>query len=307
MSSVASAEVWTHRGAVEHFSASKVRWMLDRGHWQRPFRGVIVTHSGPLSDEQHLTALLFAHGPLAVLGGATAAALDGLVGYPATSAHILIPAQRSRQPVPGAVVHRSQFLGDQDVHPLRTPRRTRLARSIVDAAAWAPTDWQARSILAAGVQQRLVRPDDLLQVVERLTHLNRRPLIRATVRDVTGGSHSGYELDFLQMCRRFHLPMPSRQIVRRDAAGRARYFDAEFDPYDLVVEVDGSQHMEVSSWWKDMMSQNEVHVGGKTLLRYPGFVIRDEPAIPARQIADFMARVDASRGAKCGKVSLSQH
>ena len=250
MSSVAFGEVLTLRQAAEHLGASKVRWMVERGHWQRPFRGVVVTHSGPLSDEQQLTALLFAHGPLAVLGGATAAALDGLVGYPATSAQILIPAQRSRQPAPGAVLHRSQFLGDQDVHPLRIPRRTRLPRSIVDAAAWAPTDWEARSILAAGVQQRLVRPADLLRVVDRLTHLNRRPLIRASVLDVMGGSHSGYELDFLKMCRRFRLPMPSRQTIRRDAAGRPRYHDAEFDPYDLVVEVDGSQHMEVRSWWK---------------------------------------------------------
>ena len=58
---------------------------------------------------------------------------------------------------------------------------------------------------------------------------------------------------------------------------------------------------------EDMMSQNEIHVGGKTVLRFPGFVIRDEPEIPARQIREFMARVDADRRAKCGKVLLSQH
>ena len=100
--------------------------------------------------------------------------------------------------------------------------------------------------------------------------------------------------------------MPSRQAIRLDAAGRARYFDAEFDPYDLIVEVDGSQHVDVGHWWKDMLTQNEVQVGGKTILRYHGFVIRDEPEVPARQIGDFMARVDASRLSKCAKSLLSQ-
>jgi hypothetical protein len=69
-------------------------------------------------------------------------------------------------------MHYSQELGDRDVHPLRHPRRTRIARSLVDAAAWMPTDGGAMTVLAAGVQQRLVRTTRL----ERDQELTMSPL-----------------------------------------------------------------------------------------------------------------------------------
>ena len=50
-------------------------------------------------------------------------------------------------------------------------------RTLMDAAAWAATDDRARALLAAGVQQRLVRPGDLMTVAERSTRLRRRQVI----------------------------------------------------------------------------------------------------------------------------------
>jgi hypothetical protein len=44
---------------------------------------------------------------------------------------------------------------DEDVHPVAIPRRTRIGRSLVDAAIWGPSDRRACAILAAGVQQGL--------------------------------------------------------------------------------------------------------------------------------------------------------
>ena len=90
------------------------------------------------------------------------------------------------------------------------------------------------------------------------------------------------------MCRAYNLPPPSRQVLRRDPNGKARHTDAEFDDYHLVVEIDGSQHMNAASWWKDMNSQNEMHLEGKTVLRYPGFVVRHQPWVSARQIQKFI-------------------
>jgi len=109
--------------------------------------------------------------------------------------------------------------------------------------------------------------------------------------------HSGYEMDFLKMCRSYALPMPSRQVARLDAAGRTRYTDAEFDDYNLVVEIDGSQHMNVASWWADMNSQNELHLEGKTVLRYPGFIVRHQSWVAARQIQKFIHECDRKRSA----------
>jgi len=134
-------------------------------------------------------------------------------------------------------------------------------------------------------------------VLAKRPNLRWQAIIREAAIDAGGGSHSGYELDFLNLCRRYRLPMPSRQLVRTDESGQPRYTDAEFDEYNLVVEIDGSQHMDVQSWWRDMFAQNELHVEGKTVFRYPGFVIRHQHWIPAHQIQRFIASAEDRRSA----------
>jgi hypothetical protein len=78
---------------------------------------------------------------------------------------VKLGAQKS--PELPVVVHYSRLLGENDIHPLRLPPRTRTARSVVDAAAWMATDRGAQAVLAASVQQRLVRVADLAAVVAR--------------------------------------------------------------------------------------------------------------------------------------------
>jgi very-short-patch-repair endonuclease len=146
---------------------------------------------------------------------------------------------------------------------------------VVDAASWAATDLKAQAIIASSVQQGLVAPQSLDAVVQRLVKVPRRRLIGETIKDVAGGSLSEYEVAFLRMCRRFHFPLPSRQVRRKDASGRWRYMDAEFDDYQLIAEIDGQQHMEALAWWADMERNNDVVVeDGKTLLRFAGFALR---------------------------------
>ena len=79
----------------------------------------------------------------------------------------------------------------------------------------------------------------------------RHALIIETIRDVAGGSLSEYEVLFLRMCQTFGLPKPTRQRRRKDASGRWRYLDVDFD------ECDWSSRSMASSTWKPFP-------GGKT-------------------------------------------
>lgn len=160
--------------ALGYMTAEALRWRVTSGRWQRPCRGVVVAHSGPLTEKQRLWAALLWAGPGAVLAGLTAARLDGLIRFgdgktAGQPVYVLAPAGRSvrRQPdgIPVAV-HYSTMLGNADVHPLKQPRRTRIPRSLVDAAAWMASERGARAVLAAGVRQGLVRPSDLGRVVD---------------------------------------------------------------------------------------------------------------------------------------------
>ena len=262
-----------------------VRWRLRTGRWQRPCRGVVVTHSGGISDTEWLWIAVLAAGPRAVLGGLTAAQLDGLTGFGDRQAHLLIPAHRQvRTAIPGVVVHRSRVLGPDDVHPVRRPPRTRLPRSLLDAAAWSRSDNAARALLAAGVQQRLVRADQLTEALERFPTLRRHALIAGTLADIAGGAQALSELDFARLTRRFGLPKPDRQVMRPDREGRCRWLDAYWQKARLVVEVDGLWHMEAAAWWADMRRDNDLTISGLRVLRFPAFAVRDQPEVVAAQI-----------------------
>jgi very-short-patch-repair endonuclease len=288
------AGVVTVAAAFRCLGEPAVRWRLASGRWQRACRGVLVTQSGPLTGLQRLWVSILAAGDGAVLAGLTAARLDGLTGFDDRRTYLLIPmSRRVRKALPGVVVHRSQILDPDDVHPARLPPRTRLGRSIVDAAAWAATDRGARAILAAGVQQRLVRVPDLSAVAERRPHLHRLALMRTALADVEGGAEALSELDLCDLVRRFGLPEPDRQFQRRDRQGR-RWLDAVWEQARLVVEIDGRWHMDARTWWADMQRDNELTIDGYRVLRFPAFVVRDSPEVVARQIGEALRQVSSA-------------
>ncbi|MBB2941387.1 hypothetical protein FB565_001091 [Actinoplanes lutulentus] len=171
------------------------------------------------------------------------------------------------------------------------PPCTTAGRSLVDAGQWALTDTAAVSIVAAALQQRVVAADEVWAVLGARRRLRRRKVIAAALVDAGGGSESGYEVEFLRLCRKAGLPEPSRQAVRRDRAGRRRYRDVFFEPWDVQVEIDGSQHMEVRGWYADMRSGNEIAISGVRLLRFPGWSVRHRPE---EVVADVRAALRAA-------------
>jgi hypothetical protein len=284
------AGVITVASALQCLGESAVRWRLASGRWHRVAPGVLVTHSGPLTQEQRMWVPLLAAGDGAVLAGLTAAGLDGLAGFEDSRVYLLIPASRRvRKPLADVTIRRSRLLKPADVHPSRLPPRTRIARSIVDAAAWAATDRRARAVLAAGVQQRLIRVADLQGVLERSPRVRRRRLMLETLADVAGGAEALSELDFSALVRRFGLPEPDRQVIRADSQGR-RWLDAAWEKERLVVEIDGRWHMDARAWWADMQRDNELTVDGYRVLRFPAFVVRENPEVVAMLIARALRR-----------------
>ena len=204
--------------AMKYLTRDALRWRVSSGRWQQPCGGIVVAQSGPLTEFQALRIAVLWAGPGGALAGLTAASLDGLQGFTDRGPfaerpiHVLVPVssppRRTRPSLP-LVVHYSRLLSADDIHPLRRPPRTRMARSLVDAAAWMATDRGAQAVLAAGVQQRLVRIADLTAIVARNQRLPRRGMITDTLEDIAGGAHALSELDFTRLIRRYQLP-PAR-------------------------------------------------------------------------------------------------
>jgi hypothetical protein len=280
--------VVTSAQAVGLFGRAEVRGNLRLGRWRRICPGVLLTENGRLRPDQQKWVAVLAAGAGAILAGATAAAAGGVRGLESSPMRVLIPAGRVSRPrlpsdMPELRVHRTAVLPPEHVLA-RRPARTTIARSVVDAAAWAHTDRAAQAVLTAACQQRLVKPEEIAEVLAVLTRVRRRMLIMSTVVDIAGGAQALSEIDLVDLCRRSGLPAPSLQERRRDAEGRNRYLDAYWREWRLHVEVDGAHHMDPGHWAADMLRQNQIWIAGDRILRFPARLIRSRPAEVAAQL-----------------------
>ena len=275
--------VLTRDQAVATIGRSALRNRLAQRRWQRPERSVVVAHNGPLTRGQQIWVAVLAAGPDALCAGRTALALAGLRGYDPPRIQLLIPAERRTAPPSSAVVRRTTILPAGHVQP-GAPPRTTVARSLFDAAAWSQTDADARAVVAAAFQQRIVVADEIQRVAELLPRSRRRSLVLQTARYADAGAHSLSEVDLVRLCERFRLPIPDSQVRRTDRMGRQRHLDAYWREWSLHVEVDGSFHLEVRSWWDDMRRQNDLWISGDRVLRFPAWVVAGQPADVAAQI-----------------------
>jgi very-short-patch-repair endonuclease len=279
--------------AQRFLTEQAIRHRIESGRWRRLHRGVLHTYGGSLTEPQRWWVAVLALVPHSrstvdgwpiYLGGITALKALGLRNVRADRIHVIVPDARRVTAPAGVVVHRVSDLPDEDPHLFVRPPTTMPGRAVVDAAAWARSGDEARLIIAASFQQRLVSGPEVAAVLDRMPTVRRRFLTTTTARDCAAGSHSIGELDLVTLCRRSRLPLPTRQLRRRDSTGRLRYLDACFDDWKLVVEVDGAHHAEVGQMWDDSARQNDLALAGYVVLRFPVVVVRTQPRRVAAEI-----------------------
>ena len=277
-------DVLSWRQARRFFSAETIRHRLRSKRWQRPHRGVYVTTTGQLTRDQLRWIALLAAGE-ALLAGRTALEVLGLKGFTTDAVHLLLASGRQvRHPPDWAVAHRTTHLPRGDALPQHSPPCTAPGRSVVDAAQWAVSDREACTVIAMAFQQARVSLAEILDVLRRMPNARRGGLIARVATDAAGGAHSLAELDFLALSRRAGFPEPKLQAMRRDASGRRRYLDVLYEEYGVHVEIDGAQHADVRQAWADMKRQNDVWIAGDRVLRFPGWLIREDPREVTTQV-----------------------
>jgi hypothetical protein len=269
-----------------------LRSRLRQQRWRRICRGIVLAENGQLRRDQQLWVAVLVAGAEARLAGKTAAAAGGVAGLATEPIEVLIPAARGRStrlpvlpPDMAAVrMRRTTIMPAGHCQDTRPPRTT-VARSVIDGAAWARHDDEARDLIARACQQRRVTIAQLREVLDRFPRIRRHRLIKTTIADAEGGAAALSEIDLLALCRRFRLPKPNLQQRRLDEDGRNRYLDAHWPEAHLLVEVDGAHHLDVASWTADMIRQNKIWIAGDRILRFPAALIRSAPATVAAQIS----------------------
>jgi hypothetical protein len=247
--------------------------------WQELAPTVICTTTGPLSVEQRQWLGVLHAGEGALVAGLTAAESAGLHNWSREEISILVPyTNEVPNPVPGIAFIRSRRKLSSLKAPNSAPPRCRIEPAVLLFASAQRSSRSAQGVLAAAVQQQLTSPDALTDWVRKLRPLRRAALFRATLEEIAGGAQSVSELDVSRMCRAHGLRRPDRQVKRRDADGRMRFTDCEWrlpNGKVLILEVDGSFHMEVEHWEDDLARQRALSGEGRIIIRCTSRELRE--------------------------------
>lgn len=259
--------------------------------WSEWGRNVILLQNAPPTRRQLMwIALLDAGSPTAICSH-TSLEMVGFRGFGKESSviHLVVPRGARYVALPGVHVHESRRFDEGDIRSFNGMPRTSSPRSAIDAAAWQPWPRFACGLLAATVQQRVCSPHQLEAALAEAGRVRHKAHMQLALKDIAGGAESLGELDVADLCRRYRLAQPTRQRRRRDASGRWRYLDCEWESPDgtvVILEIDGSHHLSVEHWEADMKRERGVVISGQRVLRATVGEVRLETAAV---VADLVA------------------
>jgi very-short-patch-repair endonuclease len=278
-------------------------WRLSSGRWQRALPGVVVAHSGGISDEQRWWSALLYGGKGAALGGRTALELVGTrlsaTGDGVAAIDVVIPHARrltdAALPDGGAVAIRRLTHPAPWVWTWRGLEVVRAQAAVLHAVAWARSDAQAEFLLAATVQQRKTAVPLVRQALADMPELTRRGLVRELLDDLELGAHAMSELRFLRMCRSHGLPAPDELQRRVRVGGKTYYLDARYRLQRLSIEIDGAHHRDAGTWDADALRALRVAAAlpGERIVRITTGMLRNHE----HDVADLLRVLLSGRAA----------
>lgn len=278
-----------------------IRWLLRSGRWQRVHHGVYAQHVGTLDWPALVSAALLSCGDGAVASHSTAARLHGLLDRDPHDIEVLIPADRR-------IIRPSQVaVSTRTAGPARVARPTRIevATCVEVASRTASSSWPARisvehtvldlaergdadnaiAWVSKACQRRRTTTARLSEALGQRLRYRWRELLVDALGDVAGGVESPLEYRYVRRVERPHgLPQATRQRVTV-IGGRRRRTDNDYEPFGVVVELDGRLGHEGEGAFRDRTRDNDTTIGGKVTLRFGWADVDAQPCEVAQDVA----------------------
>lgn len=274
---------------------SEVRAHVRAGRWRHLSDQAVALHNTELDQSAHFWAAVLQGGRRAQLDGVASLIASGLERFTIDRIRVTVPRGARTRRTRFYDVRQSRRWAASDRLSPGVPR-TRVPVAAIRAALWAASDRQASLVLAMVVQQRMASPTQLGEEALRIRRDKRRTLIHVVIGDLLDGAQALGELDVVRELKRRGLPLPERQVLRRDKRNRY-YLDLYWPDLGVVVEIDGVHHSWAENVVGDALRQNSLALTGDVVLRLPLLGLRLQPDDFFRQIADALSAAAVRRAA----------
>ena len=272
-------------------SAGMTRHVIARclgdGQLHTVVRGVYAVGSAVPTFDGLAWAGCLVGGEGARIGGLAAARLLGLVDEVPDTVTVLLPEGRRASRDDSRWEFVRGLSGVRVGHGRGSPPRLSVEDTVLDLCDHgdeaAVVGW-----VAAAVQRRLTTPRRLGQRVDDRPRLRYRRLVLGLLDDVAAGAESPIEIAYLNDVERAHgLPTGDRQ---RRPVGSTYLTDVKYDPYALLVELDGRVAHEGRGRFRDMRRDNTHVLLGRPTLRYGHGDVFAQPCAIAGEVGELLVR-----------------
>ena len=269
---------------LQHGCSEKMRRMrISDGRWERIYHRVYKIKGAPPSRTQDLVAAhLWAHGT-AVFWHSTSAELHGLA-LPTTATIEMTTNGQLQSRDPRVRLHRRALVEQRDVVGRGQLRLTTVDLTVLDLAG-------RLGEATLGLVDDVLRRGfcSLSRLAWRLDQSGKPGRAgTAGLRAALASRAEGYRVTdsvledlFVELCRRYDLPEPRRQVAV-PGIGRVDFY---YEDARIVIEFDGyAYHSDPAPFQKDRTRGNALGVGGELVLRYTHADVTLDAARVASQI-----------------------
>lgn len=260
------------------FGNSSVRRLIAQGHWSRTDRGIYDLRPGTDSLSKSIWEAALRAGEPCAVGGEAALLLHGL-DRRVNDVIVWTPDDRRPRSDPRVRMRRDS-IGRLERRRGLLPR-IRAEDAVIDVAERLRTE-EAVGLISEAVRLHRVSLATLRSGVAERARVRNRRLLTSLLDDLDG-IESTLEFVYRRDVERAHgLPKARRQHSR--SAGTRT--DVDYDPYRVLVELDGrAGHQDSTSVFRDLHRDNAHATRELITLRYGSADVRGQPCLVARQVA----------------------
>lgn len=273
-------------------SRDTIRYRVRSGRWCRLFPGVYRSSEVDLTWQQKLLAAQLWLGPECAVSHRSAGLIYGFRGVPEGFFELTVDERRHPRAA-GVTIHRGPQPAPSDIKTKGEFRLTSVELTLCDLA----TVLKPRPLTAAvdsSLSKGLTTVDRISSKLDELRGPGRSgcavlgDLLDQRRRGIKA-TDSELEIDYLNLCRQFRLPLPTNQRHFKDERGEIGRIDFTYPEGNLHIELDGYEwHASIEQWRKDRERDRRLQALGWRVLRYTWWDLHDTPKAMAEEIRSFL-------------------